>query len=88
MLYIQPCLTAYPEFSVENSPRFTSNHINTMVMSAVHFSTVPNVFLSVLPLSPLRMEEISANCMRQWTQIAAREISVEYKEKSTNCKGG
>lgn len=78
MLYIQPCLAAYPEFSIENNPKFTSNHINTMVMSTVYFSTVPSVFLSVLPPPPpLRLEETLTNCVRQWTQVAPREIPAE-----------
>lgn len=49
MLYIQLCLTAYPDFSIENKLEFTSNHIKTMVMNTVHFCTVPGVLLPVLP---------------------------------------
>lgn len=72
MLYIQPCLTAYPEFPIENNPKFTSNHIHTMVMSIV-----PSVFLSVLPPPPLCLEETLTSSVRQWTQVAAREIPAE-----------
>lgn len=77
MLYIQPCFTAHPEFSIESNPKFTPNHISSMVMSTVHFNIVPSVFPLVLPPPPLRTEETSANCVKQWTQVAAREIPVE-----------
>lgn len=59
MLYIQLCLIAYPEVSIENKPEVTSNHINAMVMSTVRFCTVPDVLLPILPSTPQHRRGIS-----------------------------